>query len=188
MTFPILEIALPPWVEDLCLPGHRFPTLDQRVDLVLNLARSNFENGTGGPFGSAIFNDGGVLVASGVNMVVPTANPFAHAEIVAIGVAGKAVGSFDLGQGAIEIVASTEPCAMCLGAIPWSGLRRLVCSARDEDAAAIGFEEGDKPADWPAKFARRGIEVIRDVKREEGAQVLQDYVSAGGVIYNGAAP
>ena len=41
-----------------------------------------------------------------------------------------------------EMVASTQPCAMCLGATPWSGIRRLVCGARDEDAEEIGFDEG----------------------------------------------
>ena len=118
-------------------------------------------------------------------MVVPNSFAAAHAEIVAIGIAGKVLGNFTFADRDTEIVASTEPCAMCLGAIPWSGVRRLVCSARDEDAATIGFEEGDKPTDWREKLERRGIEVVRDVNREAGAAVLVDYVHAGGVIYNG---
>jgi tRNA(Arg) A34 adenosine deaminase TadA len=188
VSFPSVYVALPAWVDEVCEPGQLFPTLEERVDLVLKLARSNFEHETGGPFGSAVFDHNGSLVSAGVNMVVPSSNAFAHAEIVAIGLAGKAVGNFNLTDHAAEIVASTEPCAMCLGAVPWSGIRRLVCSARDEDASRIGFEEGDKPADWSGKLQKRGIEVVLDVKRNEGAAVLTDYVRAGGVIYNGVAP
>lgn len=185
VTFPSIEIALPPWIGDVCEPGQTFATVEERVDLTLALARSNFEHETGGPFGSAVFDNDGRLIAPGVNMVVPNNFAGAHAEIVAMGVAGQILGNFTFAEHWTEIVASTEPCAMCLGAIPWSGVKRLVCSARDEDASAIGFEEGDKPADWGDKLKTRGIEVLRDVKRDDGARVLVDYVKAGGVIYNG---
>jgi tRNA(Arg) A34 adenosine deaminase TadA len=77
---------------------------------------------------------------------------------------------------------------MCLGAVPWSGVVRLVCGARDEDARAIGFDEGDKPTDWPDLLRRRGIEVLRDVRRTQAAAVLRAYVEQGGELYNGAAP
>lgn len=186
MTFPSLEIALPAWIDDVCEPGQRFSTVEDRIGLVLRLARANFEHQTGGPFGAAVFDADGGLIAPGVNMVVPKSNASAHAEIIAIGIAGAILGNFTFAEQETEIVASTEPCAMCLGAIPWSGVRRLICSARDEDAAKIGFEEGDKPSDWPEKLNKRGIEVIRDVSRREGAAVLIDYVRAGGPIYNGA--
>ena len=185
MSFPTVEIALPTWVDDLCQPGQTFPTLEARVDLTLTLARSNFEHETGGPFGSAIFDEKGGLISVGVNMVVPNSFAGAHAEIVAIAIAGRVLRTFTFANHHTEIIASTEPCAMCLGAIPWSGVKRLVCAARDEDASAVGFEEGDKPTDWGDKLNARGIEVVRDVKRDEGAQVLVDYVKAGGVIYNG---
>ncbi|HEX5723499.1 MAG TPA: nucleoside deaminase, partial [Acidimicrobiia bacterium] len=92
---------------------------------------------------------------------------------------------FDLGP--TELVASTDPCAMCLGAVPWSGVQRLVCGAHTEDAAAIGFEEGDRMIDWVQRLERRGVEVIRGVKRDEGAALLSDYARSGGVIYNGRA-
>ena len=77
---------------------------------------------------------------------------------------------------------------MCLGAIPWSGVRRVVCGARDADARAVGFDEGDKPTDWVAGLMRRGIDVQRDVCRAAATQVLRDYVAGGGVFYNGQTP
>jgi tRNA(Arg) A34 adenosine deaminase TadA len=77
---------------------------------------------------------------------------------------------------------------MCFGALLWSGVRRLVCGAREEDVRGIGFDEGPKPADWPAEMQRRGITVVRDVCRDEAVGVLRRYVTAGGPIYNPTPP
>jgi tRNA(Arg) A34 adenosine deaminase TadA len=74
---------------------------------------------------------------------------------------------------------------MCLGAIPWSGLRRLVCGARDEDARRLGFDEGAKPAGWIRSFQDRGIDVVRDVMRPEAREILKTYIDRGGPVYNG---
>jgi len=83
-----------------------------------------------------------------------------------------------------ELVTSTAPCAMCLGAIPWSGVRRVICGARDEDVRSIGFDEGTKPQNWVLSLETRGITVIQDVLREEARKVLSQYRELGGVIYN----
>jgi hypothetical protein len=63
-------------------------------------------------------------------------------------------------------------------------VRRLVCGARDEDARAIGFDEGPKLPDWESALEERGIEVSRDVLRGEAASVLRFYAESGGAIYN----
>jgi tRNA(Arg) A34 adenosine deaminase TadA len=122
-----------------------------------------------------------------VNLVLSSGYSFAHAEMVAIVVAPQPVGDFDLGgegQPSYELVASTEPCSMCFGAIPWSGVRHLVCGARGEDAEAVGFDEGTKPAEWVRSLEERGITVERDVLRDEAASVLREYAERGGEIYN----
>jgi tRNA(Arg) A34 adenosine deaminase TadA len=64
---------------------------------------------------------------------------------------------------------------MCFGAIPWSGVRQLVCGARASDAEAIGFDEGPKPARWVAALEARGIKVVRDIQRAEARAVLREY-------------
>src|SRR5206468_250234 len=103
--------------------------------------------------------------------------------IVAFALAGQRLGTFDLAAGGpIELVTSCEPCAMCLGAVPWGGVSRLVSGARDEDARAIGFDEGDKPDGWADVLRARGIEVIEDVRRGEAAEVLRSYLRAGHPI------
>jgi len=152
----------------------------------IELARENVARRTGGPFGAAVFEAaGGRLVSVGVNLVEASNCSMAHAEMIAIALAQQAVGHYDLGAaGVYELATSVEPCAMCLGAIPWSGLRRIVCGARGEDAAAIGFDEGAKPADWVGELHQRGIEVVRDVRRDNARAVLQQYAQTGGLIYN----
>ena len=158
------------------------------MGLVIELARTNVSRQTGGPFAAAIFDTAtGEVIAPGVNLVVSSHAAVAHAEMLAIAVAGRVLESFDLGVRSTELFTSTEPCAMCLGAIPWSGVRRLVCGARDEDARQIGFDEGDKPTDWVGRLRTRGIDVIQDVSRSQAMAVLEEYARAGGTIYNGRA-
>ncbi|MBN1557813.1 MAG: nucleoside deaminase [Lentisphaerae bacterium] len=158
-----------------------------RMGAAIGLARLNVEYGTGGPFGAAVFEQAtGRLIAPGVNAVLASRNSAAHAEMMALMLAQRVLGTHDLGgaQGnGYALVSSTEPCAMCLGALPWSGIRRLVCGAREADARAVGFDEGDKPADWAGALARRGITVVRDIRREEAAAVLRLYRERGGTLY-----
>ena len=75
---------------------------------------------------------------------------------------------------------------MCLGAIPWSGIRRVITGATAEHAEAIGFDEGDKPLDWRSSLQKRGIEVISEIRGAEAKAVLNAYARQGGTLYNGA--
>jgi len=158
------------------------------MQLVLKLAQLNIEQETGGPFGAGIFESkSGRLISVGVNLVESANCSVAHAEMVAIAIAQRVIGSYDLSSGkgeAYQLVTSTEPCAMCLGAIPWSGVRSVVCGARDEDARSIGFDEGIKPPKWAKSLDSRGISVFRDVLREQAKAVLLEYGRRGGLIYN----
>ena len=189
MKLPEVVLRLPGWTQTFLAKADRsFSTAQDRMRLVLRLAHLNIEHQTGGPFGAAVFESRtGRLVAVGVNLVESANCSIAHAEMVAIAFAQQAVGCYDLGseQGTVcELVSSTEPCAMCLGAIPWSGVQSVVCGARDEDARRIGFDEGTKPDHWVESLQSRGITVQQDVLREEAKTVLWDYQSRGGLIYN----
>lgn len=185
------DLVLPDWVGPWLAqrPG-ACATDDEKVDLVLGLAREHVERGTGGPFAAGIFDCGtGQLLAVGVNLVVASSACIAHAEMVAFALAGQRLGTFDLGAARpLALVASTEPCAMCLGAVRWSGVSRVICSARDGDARAIGFDEGHKPSDWVAHLQAHGIEVAQDVRRPAGRDVLERYAELGGTVYNCDAP
>jgi tRNA(Arg) A34 adenosine deaminase TadA len=189
MRFPTVDISLPAWM-DKALPDakHVYPQVADRMALVIEWSRQNVDAGSGGPFGAGIFElDSGRLVAPGVNRVIPGNCSVAHAEIIAIILAQKIMGTYDLGGDGLppmELVSSTEPCSMCLGAVVWSGVKRLVCGARDGDARDVGFDEGPKPGNWTAELESRGIAVRRDVGRQAAVAVLKRYVDGGGVVYN----
>jgi tRNA(Arg) A34 adenosine deaminase TadA len=186
---PPLQIHLPAWLD--AETGHdsvTFATVEERMQYAIKLARLNVENGTGGPFGAAIFERlSGHLVAAGVNCVVGQNCSIAHAEMMAIATAQQKIGHYDLGAGDKdhELVTSVEPCAMCLGAVPWSGVSSIVCGARAEDAESIGFKEGAKPQDWIGELSTHGIKTQRDVCRDAAGRVLTQYLESGGMLYNG---
>lgn len=183
-----LDIRLPDW---LIIAANACPPLaspEARMAFVIGLARRNVETGSGGPFGAAVFASvGGRLLAVGTNLVVGSRCAAAHAEILALSLAQKALGNFDLGAPGLpecELMTSVEPCVMCAGAVLWSGVRRVVCGASDDDARAIGFDEGPKHPDWANELRARGIEVVEGVLRPQAVAVLEYYRAIGGRIYN----
>jgi len=187
MTAPTIQITLPDW----CAPftarrEERFADVQSRMQLVVQLAAENIDHG-GGPFGAAVFDQEGKLISIGMNLVTLANCSVLHAEVVALILAEQALHNFDLsneGQRHLQLVTSCEPCTMCLGAVIWSGVDSLICGARDEDARAIGFDEGPKPQHTFAELEQRGIHVTRDVLRSEAIELLQRYQANGHPIYN----
>jgi len=176
---------LPSWVKTAC-PHHALRDTDQRMLLAIDLARQNIDH-AGGPFGAAVFDGEGCLIAAGVNLVVPQGCSVLHAEMVAIMLAQRRLARYDLSDGGrmpVELVSSAAPCAMCLGALPWAGIQRLVCGARDEDVRSVGFDEGHKAHDWREGLQTRGIVIQEDVQRLRAIDALQSYRSGQGVVYN----
>jgi len=187
--FPSFHLELPSWVADYVSKASEWTTTpEQRMAFVISLARMNIQHGSGGPFAAAIFRlDTHELVAPGVNMVLSSRCSVAHAEIIALTLAQQIVGSHDLGATGLprhELVTSCEPCAMCLGAIFWSGVRHVICGACEADATEIGFDEGPKPQDWISVLQQRGIAITQNILRPEAQQVLKDYAGQNGIIYN----
>jgi tRNA(Arg) A34 adenosine deaminase TadA len=184
-----LKIQLPEWLDQF-LAGYscQYSSIHDRMSFVIDAARMNVLKETGGPFAAAVFErESGKPVSLAVNLVTSGGMSFLHAEILALALAQKKLGSYDLGRHdfpAHELVTSTEPCAMCLGAIPWSGVRRVISGARDADARDIGFDEGPKIETWRSELEKRGIETLCDVKRNDAVQVLRCYSLQGGIIYN----
>jgi tRNA(Arg) A34 adenosine deaminase TadA len=184
-----VSFELPRWIDAFCADYTASSDMQTRMAFVVEAARRNVQEETGGPFAAAVFDaDTAELVALGVNLVTTQGLSMLHAEMVAIAVAQRVLGTYDLGENhgrSYELVSAGEPCAMCFGAIPWSGVRRIVCAARDADAREIGFDEGPKHPQWEEALHERGIEVVRDVGRDAAAEVLRFYRDSGGVIYNG---
>jgi tRNA(Arg) A34 adenosine deaminase TadA len=182
------QFQMPQWFERQFGAGGIILLKDEdKMRFIIKLSQLNIENKSGGPFGAGVFDDQGKLIAAGVNLVESQKCSILHAEMVSLALAQKLLGRYDLGMGGklkYTLVSTTEPCAMCYGAIPWSGVGRLVCGARDEDARGIGFDEGPKLKDWIEQLQLRGIDVQRDILRQEAASVLHQYAVSGGKIYN----
>lgn len=188
MPNPELKLTLPAWSEPYQHRiGQSFTSRESRMALAIELAQQNIDHGSGGPFGAAVFDHEGRLIAIGMNLVTSAHCSVLHAEIVALMLAEQSLDRYDLSNGgteSFELVTSTEPCTMCLGAVIWSGVNTLTCGAHDEDARAIGFDEGPKPENWFAELERRGITVIRSLLRAHAAAVLQHYGNSALQIYN----
>ena len=183
-----ITFRIPKWIETYSQSYLTTIDLTKRMQFVINASKKNVEERTGGPFAAAIFeSDSGNLVSLGVNLVTTEGMSMLHAEIVAIAIAQQKLKTYDLGGQTVvnhELIASAEPCAMCFGAIPWSGVRRVITAAKDEDVRSIGFDEGPKPANWVESLNKRGIEVVENIGREKALAVLRLYMRSEGHIYN----
>ena len=179
-----IELKLPPWLSRINTEkaGTAYNSIQQRAEFVIGLSRLNIEHNTGGPFAAAIFDMKSCsLICAAANLVLTTNCSVAHAEMVAIMLAQQKLGTHSLSG--YQLVSSCQPCAMCMGAIPWSEINSVVCCSRDEDARLIGFDEGDKPDGWIEKYNDHGIEVTVDILRSKACEVLNDYSKKGGQLY-----
>ncbi len=107
--------------------------LSQAIQLAISSTSDN-----GGPFGAIIIKNGEVI-GRGSNRVTDSCDPTAHAEMVAIRNACKNINDFQLHD--CTIYSSCEPCPMCLSAIYWARIPRLVYAATAEQAAQAGFDD-----------------------------------------------
>jgi tRNA(Arg) A34 adenosine deaminase TadA len=182
------HITLPEWVASTVDFERRYATDGERMEVAVTLARENVQRDTGGPFGAAVFEaESGRIVGVGVNRVVPLANSSLHAEMVAFMMAQATVGSYTLNEPGMpvhELFTSCEPCAMCLGATGWSGVRRVVWAATREDAGRLSFDEGPVFQATYEYLTARGIRFEAGPLREEARRVLAAYGRMGGEIYN----
>jgi tRNA(Arg) A34 adenosine deaminase TadA len=163
-----------------------------RMALIIRLSRMNFQRGTGGPFAAGVFEkDSGRIVSLGVNRVMPANCSSAHAEVMALSLAQKALGNWDLGnngQRILQLVVNWRPCAMCFGALLWSGARELLIAGHGPELEEItGFDEGPLPDNWREELEKRGIRVTSGMLRKEALEVFTAFRDSGAVVYNPGA-
>jgi guanine deaminase len=145
----------------------------------LQLARRGMETG-GGPFGAVVVREG-VIVARGMNESRPRNDPTAHAEIVAIRAAGKALGRRNMEDCALY--SSCEPCPMCLAASYWAQIPLVIYSCTSADAEAAGFPDMSILSELRREPAERRIRELGSMLRDEGLRVFKEWTSllASGV-------
>lgn len=136
-----------------------------------------------GPFLAAIYDDKGNLIAKRANSVAREQCCLNHAEVNTIRQAHEVLKTYDLAPYNLSIYVTAEPCVMCMGAIMWSGIKRIFYGVNSADVEAItGFDEGFKPG-WFDAFAKRGIEVYGEIEPEAGKKILKEYMAKGKEVY-----
>ena len=159
--------------------------LENAKEIILQLQKeiNDYIADGSGPFLAAIFDDKGNLIAKTANSVVSEGCSNNHAEMNAIKIAQKNLGTYDLSKYNLSLYVTSEPCMMCIGGIMWSGIKAVyygVPSKRVEEIT--GFDEGFK-SNWFEEFKNRGITVCGNIEVEAGEKVLYDYVNTGKKVY-----
>lgn len=141
----------------------------------IEIARAGIAAGQS-PFGSVIVKNGAVVAVTH-NTVWLTCDPTAHAEVNCIRAAAKALQAIAF-EGC-TLYSTTEPCPMCLSAIHWAKIERVVFGASIADAAAAGFKELFVPAAVLAEMGQSPLKVESGLLREECAELFNEWEKAG---------
>jgi tRNA(adenine34) deaminase len=140
------------------------------MDAALAEARLAAERGEV-PVGAVVVADGLVVARAG-NRTIADCDPTAHAEIIALREAAKAIGNYRLLGASLYV--TIEPCAMCAGAMIQARIARLIYGADDAKAGAIRscFSVLDHPQ------LNHRVEVTPGIRADEAAAVLKDFFAA----------
>jgi len=123
------------------------------------------------PVGAVVAVDGRIVARAG-NRTIVDCDPTAHAEIVALREAAKAVGNYRLLDASLYV--TIEPCAMCAGAMVQARIARLFYGADDPKGGAVRscFAILDSP------LINHRVEVTAGVLADEAASLLRDFFAA----------
>jgi tRNA(Arg) A34 adenosine deaminase TadA len=130
----------------------------------LALAFANSERG-GRPFGAVLVRDGEV-VATGVNEILSSGDPTAHAEMNAIRAASRSIGAAGL-RGS-RVYASGHPCPMCLAAMRLAGIDRVAYAYSNDEGAPYGLSTAAIYEDLAKPFAEQSMAISHIPVRLEG--------------------
>ena len=148
---------------------------EQFMTLAIEKTRAGIAAGQS-PFGSVIVR-GGEVVAATHNTVWRDTDPTAHAEVNCLRAAARALGTIDLAG--CTLYSTCEPCPMCLAAIHWAKIDRVVYGATIDDAASAGFCELHVAASTLAEMGGSPLKVASGLLRERCAGLFDEWKRAG---------
>jgi guanine deaminase len=151
------------------------PDHEKFMRVAIALSEQNVKDNAGGPFGAVIVKDG-VVVAQSANQVVMLNDPTAHAEVSAIRLACKLLGTHDL-KGCI-IYTSCEPCPMCLAAIYWARMDTVYYANSKIDASLTGFDDNFIYDELSKEFSQRKLEMVQ-LLRDEALAAFKTWKDSG---------
>lgn len=138
------------------------------------LARANVEAG-GRPFGAVVVRDG-EIIAAGVNGIVGSNDPTAHAEMEALRAASRRLGSPDLGGCAVY--ASGHPCPMCMAAMRLAGVTRVAYAYSNDEGAPFGLSTARIYEELARPFAEQSMAISHVPVRPEGPDLYEEWARA----------
>lgn len=150
--------------------------MNEYMKVANDMAKSATEKKEGGPFGAAIVDSEGNIVATGNNKVLLEKDPTCHAEITAIRNACKKLDTYDLSG--MTLYTSCEPCPMCLSAIIWANIKDVYYACTKDDAAELGFRD-----DMIYNYLKNKDESIVKLKQIDRDECIETFRKYKDVIY-----
>ena len=148
--------------------------------LAIELSAKALDDDVGGPFGAIVVRDGQV-VGRGRNRVLADGDPTAHAEVLAIRDATRSIGDHRL-TGCV-VYTSSEPCPMCLAALYWARVDRVLYANLRSEAAAIGFDDEWLYLELAAEMSDRRLPISRWSSAEARAVFNQWFARDDRISY-----
>jgi guanine deaminase len=155
--------------------------IDLAMRQAIDKARKTMNQGIGGPFGAAILDKDGTLIALSSNSVLRDHDATAHAEINAIREASKFKGTHDLSG--CTLVTTCYPCPMCLSAIVWANIKTVHYGANAKDAAAIGFRDDMLYCLLRGECEEDHILDLHEAEKTDCLKLFEDYDKRHRTIY-----
>jgi len=138
----------------------------------IRLAKEGMDDNHGGPFGAIVVKNG-EIIGKGFNQVTELCDSTAHAEVMAIKDAAKALANPHLDD--CVLYTSCQPCPMCLAAIFWAQIHKIFYAGTEKDAAEIGFDD----AEFYKKmgFAFEKVDIVKEqLLHSEAAAVMKEWL------------
>lgn len=155
--------------------------MNEILRLAIEQARQTMNANIGGPFGAAVIDENGVILAVTSNSVLRDNDPTAHAEVNAIRAACRKRGTYDL-SGCV-LYTTAYPCPICLSAIIWANIKKVYFGCRAEDAENIGFCDDFIYRFIENKCQNAEILDMAELDREECLKLFAEYQSKAKTIY-----
>jgi len=151
------------------------------MSMAANKARETMNQDLGGPFGALIIDKDNNILAIASNSVLGDHDPTAHAEMNAIRMAAKKIGSHDLSG--CTLYTTCYPCPMCLGGIIWANIKKVYYGCNALDADKIGFRD-----DFIYEFIKnnsknKNILDLEEQERESCLNIFKEYQEKDKQLY-----
>ncbi len=150
------------------------------MQLAIQSAIQGITDNEGGPFGACIVKDNQVISVAH-NTVLKENDPTCHAEMNAIRMAAKTLGTYEL-SGCV-LYTTVDPCPMCLAAIYWARIDKIVAGCENIIAARYGFDDDAFHQEVKKMPSERAIPTEIGMLAKESEEVFKEWQKLDRKIY-----